>query len=88
MTYYTITLLFIFLLGILIFKFWEYLRSNFLLNNEILKNLEKLNKSNEMQENHASKILVNLPTIIDCLTDIAKNTEILNIKNDGLNKQS
>ncbi|WP_341790204.1 hypothetical protein [Rickettsia endosymbiont of Polydrusus tereticollis] len=49
MTYYTITLLFIFLLSILIFKFGIYLRNNFSLNNEILKNLEKLNNTNEIQ---------------------------------------
>jgi hypothetical protein len=75
MTYYTITLILIFLLGVLIFKFGEYLKNNFSLNNEILKSLEKLNRTNERQEINTSNASNSLSTIVNCINEPDKKSK-------------
>lgn len=81
MTYYTVTSIFLFFLGILVYKFWHYSRNDLLVNKEILQSLEKLNKSIKEQKTSVSSISIQLLGMINLLGDISKNTDIFNKQN-------
>ena len=88
MTYYTITLIFIFLLAILVFKFWEYSRKSLLFKSDISKNLsailQNLENLNKISENLANlsilpNISTQLLTVVHCLDVIVDNTQAFDV---------